>query len=200
MRVLQASDQADWNSIPRMWPNLEILSIRNCDGLTMDVVWDIIAQLNGLKTIHLPAKMSLDEYGRFPCISDQSVKSYSGPPSPIRFIDTRITSSLRDAPDDDYDYRSPPCSFLQEQPYLIRRFYTLDDTCYDSDNSENRYFDVKDALHDFYEMNSEGEFWIADSDKWTSALLNLIILFRSLLYHTFLQLFASFPEELNKYR
>lgn len=141
-----------------MWPNLEILSIKKCNGLTMAIVWNIIAQLNGLKTIHLPERMSLDVNGKLPCISDLSTKSYTGPPSPIRFIDTRITFN-----DECYDYSrntqptlshnsSPPCPFLQLEPYYYRRFLMSNDIFYDSDNSENEHWAAHENYLEYQEM------------------------------------------------
>jgi len=129
----------------------------------MTIVWNIIAQLNGLKTIHLPERMSLDVYGQLPCISDLSTKSYTGPPSPIRFIDSRI-------PHDGYhDYRntqttssnniSPPCPFLQLEPYYTRRSPRWNDVFYDSDDSENDHWANEIGLFDLSEIASARNDW-----------------------------------------
>jgi len=108
--------------------------------------------------------MSLDVNGELPCINDLSTKSYTGPPSPIRFIDTRIKpqyyyeySNTQPAPNHN---SSPPCPFLQLEPYYYRRFPMSNDVFYDSDNSENEHWAAEQNLLDYQEMSYE------DRNSW----------------------------------
>ena len=44
----------EWSKIPKMWPVMETLHIRQCTGLTMDMLSSLVPQLRGLKDICFP--------------------------------------------------------------------------------------------------------------------------------------------------
>ena len=61
--ILQGSIHSDWNSIPKIWPKLEMLYIAQCaTGLTMSMVSNIIIpQLTKLKAISVPDKITKND-------------------------------------------------------------------------------------------------------------------------------------------
>jgi len=70
----------DWDSIPKIWPHLEILRIPQSKGLTMTKVLDLVSQLDVLKTIYLPEKMRRIPVGTKSCYASTTS-------SPIQFED-----------------------------------------------------------------------------------------------------------------
>lgn len=61
---LQASSHSDWSNVPNMWPLVEELKVKQCAGLTVGMLADIISRLSKLKEIAIPGRIRYKERNR----------------------------------------------------------------------------------------------------------------------------------------
>ena len=54
---IQAASGIQWEDVPDLWPNIQELSFRSSQGLTMDTLCDIIPRFNDLQKLKFPFKM-----------------------------------------------------------------------------------------------------------------------------------------------
>ena len=64
----------EWSEVPVFWSNLQTLELRQCSGITMTMLYQLIPRLEKLKSIRLPASMMRKEPELTPEILRNSLK------------------------------------------------------------------------------------------------------------------------------
>ena len=60
----------EWSQLPELWPLLESLEVRQCSGLSIDMVSTLVLQLEGLRYVKLPRQLLQQDLERATDIQD----------------------------------------------------------------------------------------------------------------------------------